>query len=75
MTGISKEVASWIPEPANGPVLTGGYPSETARSQKKLLFAVPGKGNETLKAFKADLEVHGGDADKIKEASLDGSQA
>jgi transposase len=43
--------------------------------KKKLLFAVPGKGNETLKAFKADLEAHGGDADKIKEASLDMSQA
>jgi transposase len=43
--------------------------------KKKLLFAVPGKGNETLKAFKADLEAHGGNADKIKEASLDMSQA
>ena len=43
--------------------------------KKKLLFAVPGKGSETLKAFKADLEAHGGDAEKVKEASLDMSQA
>jgi transposase len=43
--------------------------------KKKLLFAVPGKGSETMKAFKADLEAHGGNADKIKEASLDMSQA
>jgi transposase len=43
--------------------------------KKKLLFAVPGKGSETLKAFKADLEAHGGDANKIKETSLDMSQA
>jgi transposase len=41
----------------------------------KLLFAVEGKGHETLKAFKADLEAHGGDADRVKEASLDMSQA
>ena len=43
--------------------------------ERKLLFAVEGKGHETLKAFKADLEAHGGDASKIKEASLDMSQA
>jgi transposase len=43
--------------------------------ERKLLFAVEGKGHETLKAFKADLEAHGGDAGRIKEASLDMSQA
>jgi len=43
--------------------------------ERKLLFAVEGKGHETLKAFKADLEAHGGDAARIKEASLDMSQA
>jgi len=43
--------------------------------ERKLLFAVEGKGHETLKAFKADLETHGGDAARIKEASLDMSQA
>ena len=42
---------------------------------RKLLFAVEGKGHETLKAFKADLVAHGGDAAQIKEASLDMSQA
>ena len=43
--------------------------------KRKLLFAVEGKGHETLKAFKADLEAHGGDAAKVKEASLDMSPA
>ena len=42
---------------------------------KRVLFAVEGKGHETLGAFKADLEAHGGDASKIKEASLDMSPA
>jgi transposase len=43
--------------------------------KRKLLFAVEGKGHETLEAFKTDLEAHGGDAGRIKEASLDMSQA
>jgi transposase len=43
--------------------------------ERKLLFAVEGKGHGTLKAFKADLEAHGGDACRITEASLDMSQA
>jgi transposase len=43
--------------------------------KRKLLFAVEGKGHETLKAFKADLEAHGGDADNIREASLDMSKS
>jgi transposase len=43
--------------------------------ERKLLFAVEGKGHETLKAFKADLEAHGGDGGRIKDASLDMSQA
>jgi hypothetical protein len=34
MTRILEGVPSWIPEPANGPVLTGGYPLETAKNQK-----------------------------------------
>ena len=32
MRRIPEEVPSWIPEPANGPVLTGGYPLETAKN-------------------------------------------
>jgi len=43
--------------------------------EKKVLFAVEGKGNETLKAFKEDLIAHNGDPEKIKEASLDMSAA
>jgi hypothetical protein len=35
MTRILEGVPSWIPEPANGPVLTGGYPLETAKNQKE----------------------------------------
>jgi len=42
---------------------------------KKLLFAVEGKDQETLKAFREDLVAHGGDPLKITEASIDMSQA
>lgn len=43
--------------------------------KRKLLFAVEGKGAEGLKDFKDDLIAHGGDPSKVKEASLDMSQA
>jgi transposase len=42
--------------------------------ERKVLFAVEGKGHETLKDFKVDLEAHGGKAANIKEASLDMSK-
>lgn len=42
---------------------------------KKLLFAVEGKDQETLKAFQEDLLAHGGDPLQITEASIDMSQA
>jgi transposase len=42
---------------------------------KKLLFAVEGKDQETLKAFRGDLVAHGGEPLKITEASIDMSQA
>ena len=43
--------------------------------EKKLLFATEGKDQETLKAFRADLVAHGGDPERITEASVDMSQA
>lgn len=43
--------------------------------EKKVLFATAGKDHEVLEAFKSDLETHGGDAKKVKEASLDMSKA
>jgi transposase len=42
---------------------------------KKLLFAVEGKDQETLNAFREDLVAHGGDPLQITEASIDMSQA
>jgi transposase len=42
---------------------------------KKLLFGVEGRDQETLKAFKEDLVAHGGDPDRIMEASIDMSPA
>jgi transposase len=42
---------------------------------KKLLFGVEGRDQETLKAFKEDLVAHGGDPDRITEASIDMSPA
>ena len=41
----------------------------------KVLFATPGKGAETIKAFKEDLEAHGGRVDSIQDASCDMSPA
>lgn len=43
--------------------------------ERKALFAVEGKGHETLEAFKEDLEAHHGKADQIEEACLDMSPA
>ncbi len=43
--------------------------------RSKVLFATPGKDAATLKAFKDDLEAHGGCADQIKQACCDMSQA
>jgi transposase len=43
--------------------------------EKKLLFGVDGRDQETLKAFKEDLVAHGGDPARIKEASIDMSPA
>jgi len=41
----------------------------------RVLFATEGKDAATIKAFKADLEAHGGDADQIQEVCLDMSAA
>ena len=43
--------------------------------EKKLLFGVDGRDQETLKAFKEDLVAHGGDPARITEASIDMSPA
>ena len=42
---------------------------------KAHLFATPGKDAATVKAFAGDLKVHGGDAEKINEVSIDMSKA
>lgn len=44
-------------------------------NESKVLFATPGKDSETLKAFKLDLEAHGGRADQIEQACCDMSPA
>lgn len=43
--------------------------------KSKVLFATPGKGAETLEAFKEDLEAHGGQAESIQDACCDMSPA
>lgn len=43
--------------------------------ERKTLFVAVGKGSETVKEFVKDLEAHGGDARRIKEASIDMSPA
>jgi transposase len=43
--------------------------------EKKVLFVTEGKDAKTLKAFKEDLEAHGGKPEQIQEACLDMSQA
>ena len=42
---------------------------------RKLLFAIQGRGHETLKAFKEDLQGHQGKPEQIQEACLDMSPA
>jgi len=43
--------------------------------RRRVLFATEGKDAETVKAFRADLEAHGGQAGQIEEACLDMSAA
>lgn len=43
--------------------------------ESKVIFATPGKGADTLGAFKEDLEAHGGQADRIQDACCDMSGA
>jgi transposase len=43
--------------------------------KRRLMFATPGQDHRTIRAFKADLEAHGGDPMKIKEACIDMSNA
>ena len=43
--------------------------------KRRLMFATEGRDHEVIQAFKAYLEAHGGDAQKIKEASIDMSSA
>ena len=42
---------------------------------KRLLFMTPGRGHDTLAAFKQDLQAHGGNADEIKHVCMDMSAA
>ena len=44
-------------------------------TKSKVLFATPGKGAETVEAFKEDLEAHGGKAEAIQDACCDMSPA
>ena len=43
--------------------------------QRRIVYVTEGKGANTLTAFKADLEEHGGQAEKVNEFSLDMSRA
>src|ERR1039457_6157384 len=43
--------------------------------KRKLLFGTPGKDNETVKRFVADLGEHGGDPKQITDAAIDMSKA
>jgi len=45
------------------------------RDNSRVLFATEGKDATTVKAFKEDLEAHGGKAEQIEEACLDMSAA
>jgi transposase len=45
------------------------------RDNRRVLFATEGKDASTVKAFKEDLEAHGGRAEQIEEACLDMSAA
>ncbi|MBM3740144.1 MAG: ISL3 family transposase, partial [Acidobacteria bacterium] len=43
--------------------------------RRRVLFATPGKSAATVAAFAADLNQHGGDANAVKEVSMDMSRA
>lgn len=43
--------------------------------RRRVLFATPGKSAATVAAFAADLNRHGGDANAVKEVSMDMSRA
>ena len=43
--------------------------------RRRLLFGTEGKDQETVEAFREDLEAHGGSAERITEACCDMSQA
>jgi len=45
------------------------------KENSRVLFATEGKDAATVKAFKEDLQAHGGKADQIEEACLDMSAA
>ncbi len=45
------------------------------KEHSRVLFATEGKDARTVKAFKQDLEAHGGKAEQIEEACLDMSAA
>ncbi len=45
------------------------------KEHSRVLFATEGKDARTVKAFKQDLEAHGGQAEQIEEACLDMSAA
>lgn len=45
------------------------------RKQEPVIFAVPGCGKDTIKAFSAFLAAHGGDADNVVEVVCDMSPA
>ena len=45
------------------------------RKRTPVVFATPGKGKQTVKAFKAFLDEHGGSADRIVEVVCDMSPA
>jgi len=45
------------------------------RKQEPVIFAVPGHGKDTIKAFSAFLAAHGGDPDNVVEVVCDMSQA
>ena len=42
---------------------------------KRAMFVTEGRDSETLKAFREDLEAHGGSAEQVEEACLDMSPA
>jgi transposase len=43
----------------------------TDMDQRRLLFGIEGRGHDTLRAFKEDLEAHHGKAEQILEACID----